>query len=529
MTICSFEMPFTADKRWYPDLWGRQLDVFNCHKRTLLLSGPSLSGKTHVSLHRLVRHLWETPGAQVAMFSKLLKNAKDGGTWKILHNRILPEWINAKIGLRYTTKTAEKVPGPKIDGQTRTPSFKIRNHTGGESECMLFSLDHDLDIEDKIKEMEFSMIYFSELDKFRDRKVLSISLPRLRMSHLKYEQQMWIADTNPSEDGEQSWIYETWFIMSRFETYEAYVDWSKKRGQIAMAVDAFWQFKEGLALFQFTPRENPKVDARQLIELESAYSYDQGLFERYVNGAWIYGDGDSSIHFRNVFRENVHVLGQATDKDENNWEIINPSPNSIELPTGWDVGETNHAFVAVDKTLLNGRLHFSVVDELVTIKQEISVEAFTEGAMELIEALETHVGHEFDLERAWSDRSSIEKYSATADTYPHKVVHAASKERILLQGTPKGPGSVRIRVKLLKQLLKQNRIKVSAHCFYVIRMLKELRKGLNVLNYVVPDENKHAFDALTYLLLMECAEELDELGKSEVGKRNGSMATSAHI
>ena len=472
--------------------------------------------------------MWETEGAQVAMFSKLLKNAKDGGTWKILHKRILPEWINAKIGLRYTTKTAEKTPGPKVDGQTRTPYFKIRNVYGGESECMLFSLDHDLDIEDKIKEMEFSMIYFSELDKFRDRKVLSISLPRLRMSHLSYDQQMWIADTNPSEDGEQSWIYETWFIMSRMKDYDEYVAYTKKHGQIAMAIDAFWQLKEGLELFQFTPRENPKVDKRQLIELESAYAYDQGLYERYVNGAWVYGDGDSSIHFRNVFRENVHVLGQATDKDESLWEVINPSPNSLDLVTGWDVGETNHAFVAIDKTEINGRLHFAVVDELVSIKAEVSVEAFTEGAMELIEGLETHAGHQFDLEHSWSDRSSIEKYSATADTFQHKVVHAASKERVFLQGVPKGRGSVRQRVQLLKQLLKQNRIKVSAHCFYIIRMLKELRKGTNILNYVVADENKHAFDALTYPLLMECAEELNDLGKSEVGRRQTEVQ-SAHI
>lgn len=513
-------MPKDAAGLWYPDLWHRQLDVFNCYARILLLSGPSLSGKTHVSLHRIARHLWETPGAQVAMFSKLLKNAKDGGTWRIMHKQILPEWINAKIGFRYTTKTAEGEPGPKVDGQTRTPYFRIRNAYGGESECMLFSLDHDDDIEDKIKEQSFSLIYFSELDKFRDRKVLSISLPRLRMPHLKYEQQMWIADTNPSDEGEESWIYETWFLMTRMKTYEEYLAYAKKRAQLAMSAEAFWQLKEGLALFQFTPRENPKVDPRQLVELESAYAYDQGLYERYVNGAWIYGDGDSSLHFKNLFKESVHVLGNTSDPDESKWEIINPRADSIELITGWDLGETNHAFAAIDESIQNGRIHFAVVDELVSIKKEVSIEAFTEGAMELIEDMEAHVNHQLNLEKSWSDRSSIEKYSATADTFPHKQVYAASRERIFLRGTPKGPGSVKTRVRLLKQLLAQNRIKVSAHCHHTIRMLKELKKGTNVLNYVVPDENKHIFDALTYALMMECAEELNEVGKGIVGKRS---------
>jgi hypothetical protein len=515
-----------AHGKWYPDIWGKQVEVFNSQKRIVLLSGPSLSGKTHIALHRLVRHMWETPGAQVAMFSKLLKNAKDGGTWKILHKRILPEWINAKMGLKYTTETPEGLPGPKTDGQTRTPYFRIRNAYGGESECMLFSLDHDHDIEAKIKEMEFSMIYFSELDKFRDRKVLSISLPRLRMAHLKYEQQMWLADTNPSDEGEQSWIYELWFIIRSLESYEAYQAFCKKRGQIAMPQDAFWQLKEGLELFTFTPRENPKVDIRQLIELESSYAYDEGLYQRYVNGAWVYGDGDSSIHFKNQFKEHIHVLGNVSSPNEDEWEYINPRESSYELVTGWDLGETNHAFACIDEEVVNGRLHFAITDELVSIRQEVSIEAFTEGAMELIEDQEGLLGRPFDLEKAWSDRSSIEKYSAAAGTFPHKQVNAASGNRIFLRGVPKAPGSVKVRVKLMKQLLAQNRIKVSAHCIYTIRMLKELKKGNTVLNYVVQDENKHIFDAITYALLMECSEELDDLAKDNVGKRQASSELS---
>ena len=117
------------------------------------------------------------------------------------------------------------------------------------------------------------------------------------------------------------------------------------------------------------------------------------------------------------------------------------------------------------------------------------------------------MGKKYDLTRFYSDSSAF-KYNATADTYPALQVQSASNGRIALIGVPKPKGSVRIRVKLVKQLLAEGRLKISAHCESVIRMLRDLKKGKGIINYVVPDQNKHIFDALTYPLIMECAEEL---------------------
>lgn len=518
-------MPRQENGIWLPDLWGKQWDVFNSHGRVILLSGPSLSGKTHIALNKICRHLWETNGAQVAMFSKLLKNAKDGGTWKILHKRIVPEWIAGKFGFAYTTYTAEGKPGAKVDGQTRTPFFRVRNYYGGESECMLFSLDHDDDIEDKIKEQEFSMIYFSELDKFRNRKVLSISLPRLRMSHLKYEQQQWMADTNPSEDGEDSWIYKLWYQEATWD-YETYLHNAKEKGIKPMTEHMFTQFQKGLELHEFKPRENPRVDPRQLEELESAYYYDAGLYARYVEGKWIYGDGDASLHFKNQFKPH-HIIGNVSDRDETQWEVITPSDSISELISGWDIGDVNHAASLIEKKpieeLINGqrvfRSHFNILDELVSIGLPVSVMDFTDAVMELIEAIETHAGRQLNLDNAWSDSSSLDKYSAVGDTFPHRQVFNASGGRIQLIGVPKPKHSVKARVLLLKMLLAQDRIHVSAHCLRTIKMLKELKKGSTPLTYVVPDENKHIFDALTYALFHECADELERVVVPRMGQR----------
>jgi hypothetical protein len=142
--------------------------------------------------------------------------------------------------------------------------------------------------------------------------------------------------------------------------------------------------------------------------------------------------------------------------------------------------------------------------------------------MEIVEGIEADAGRKLDLGRAWSDRSSIERYNSTADTFQYLRVQSASNERIRLEGVPKAKGSVRQRVDILKRLLVIDpvhgpRIKVSAHCKHTIAMLENLKKGKSELTYVVQDEHKHVFDALTYAVMMECNEEM--LFGRNAGKR----------
>lgn len=503
-------------------MFQKQLDVFNNRSRALLVDGPRKSGKTLAVLHRIVRHMFETKGARVAMFSRTMKKSKDGGTWMDIHNIILPEWIAAKIGLKYTTQNSDGRPGWKVDGQTRTPYFRIRNRHGGESECMLFSLDFDKDIESKIKEQRFSCIYFSELSDFRDRRVLSVSLPQLRMPHLSMEEQFWISDTNPSEDGPQSWIYEVFYI-ERTETYDEHKERKAKIGMPVMEESVFLSFQRGLGLITITPEHNVFLDPRELEELKGQYTYDKGMYDRYVLGKWVFGDGDASRHFRSYFKKTVHLVGDVSAESSDDWLVANPHPATFELISGWDIGDRNHAAGWLDKVYVNGVSHFVVLDELVSIGKDVSVDAFTSGMMELLDVLEFTAERKFDLTRAWSDRSSIESYQATGDTYQYLEVYAASDNRIFLQGVPKPKGSVRVRVQIVKQLLFNKRLLISAHCTGIIEMLENLRKGFGPLDYVVGDQHKHSFDWLSYALLMECAEELHKTPAQMAGQRSPSM------
>lgn len=513
-------MPLDLNGNWYPTLDTHQIPAFNTQKRVVLLSGPSLSGKSRVALNRLCRHLWENDFEypRVGFFSKTMKNSKQTGAWDILNRITIPEWIKANIGFEYTTMNNEGKPGWKVDGITRTPYFRVRNRWGRESECYLYSLDVEDDIEEKIKEQEFTMLYFAELDKFLKRKVFSVSAGRLRLG--KMAQQMWLADTNPAEDGEDSWVHDI-FFKERTMSYEDYKIYCQKKNFQLLDEKSFKQWQDSLELIEMFPEQNTFLEPERLEQLKADNAYDPDLYARYVEGKWVSGFGSRSYHLRGSFKAE-NLIGNCDGLDESKWEYANPSRGCTDLITGWDIGEVNHAGVILESRLIKNRPHFILLDEVEEIEEEVSVEQFTISMMKKINELERISGRIFDLSHAWSDSSSINNYNAAADTYPYLIVMAQSGNRIELQGVEKAMGSVKLRVKLLKQLLFENRLIISCHCTGTQRMLKYLKQGMTTrrLEYVKNDENKHLFDALTYALLKECAEEYEMLTVMQsIGKR----------
>lgn len=499
---------------WCPDLFPKQLDVFNSTAHALLVSGPRYSGKTRAVAHKICRHLWDTDRGRVAMFARTLKSSKDGGSWSLLHRDIIPEWVKANIGFHYTTETSG-IKGPKVDGITRCPFFRVRNRHGTESEMLLFSLDNDDDVEAKLKEMECSMFWFSELDKFGDRRVLTVALASLRIG--KFEEQMWLADCNPSEEGESSWIYQC-FFKERLSSYEDFNAQRAREELPALDEQEFKDFYGQLDAIEILPEDNVFGDKRQMQIIKVSCGADLGLYARHVLGKWVWGGGDSSRHFRAHFKPR-HIVGDCTGPEEE-WTTAVPSPTCYELITGWDPGEVNHSAHILEKQFPQTELvrkmrmplpYFTVLDELILLGKDVALEDFGQAVLQMIERFERDRGMKFDLERAWSDQSAIDKYNSMADSYPYLLIMQATENRIVLQGVPKAAGSVRMRVRVVKQLLSQDRLLISAHCVHTIEMLRDLKKGKDPVNYVDPrDKLKHAFDSLSYPLLMECAEELQQ-------------------
>ena len=194
-------MPHDKNGIWYPSLFPKQVEIYNDYHRYLLISGPRKSSKTIGVLHKVVKHMWETPYpfAMVGMFEKFLKTAKRG-VWEDLMRFVLPEWLESGIGMKFTTKDGSGRPGPRVDPITDDIFFRVTNYWGEEAELRLASLKSDDDVEAKVKSTRFSMLYFSELSNFKHRNVFVTSIPQLRMMHLDRKYHQWIADTNPSED-----------------------------------------------------------------------------------------------------------------------------------------------------------------------------------------------------------------------------------------------------------------------------------------------------------------------------------------
>lgn len=529
---------------WTPDLsanrLGRQMDAFNSKARFLLLAGARLSGKTWSGLHRLVRHLYDTPNASAAMFAATIKVAKEGGTWSDLHRYTMPEWIAAGIGFNYTSVDSNGQPGWKTVGDTRTPYFSIRNRYGGQSECRLFSLDAARDVASKVKSMSFSCIYFCELMNFddadEDQIVLQATQLCLRGPGLRYEDRQWIADTNPSKRGPDSWIYKYWYAEPA-ENYETYCERFKELHADPLPANDWSARMAERQVIEMLPEDNMRLDPRQLSELRNSCLYDPGLFARDVLSKWVWGDGDKSRHFRSFFKPDLHVWGSIEFVNEDDYEVIKPHPGSVELVIGMDPGDNNHAAVIIDRVYQGGQQCFNVLDELESVgkggsiqefmkdasqrdAQWVSLEDFSIAFMDIIGAIETDAGRAFNLENCYSDSSALEKYSATGNTFPALEIMAGSKGRLVPIGVPKPDGSKVARVNLVKKLLATGRLRISAQCVGVLRMLRDLKKGAGRLNFIVEDENKHIFDALSYPLIVLCAEEiLTQEDRMNVGRR----------
>lgn len=478
---------------WYPNITPKQIEILNCDKRYLLLAGPRKTGKTIGNLHKIAKHLWVTPTCRVGIFNISIPNAKGGGVWDDLLNDIMPEWIENMPGMEYTTFDGNGKPGAKTDVQSKSAYFKVKNFYGKESECRLFSLNNEMDIEAKLKSARFSMIYFPELSNFHSREVLAKSVPQLRMIGLPFHQHQWIADTNPAEEGEESWIYKVW--------YQERVDPTPKEPEIV---------KE-LELIEVGWNDNPYLTEMDRAEIRYHCNYDEILYDRYVKGLWVAGGMRERI-FRNTWRPEVHIIGNAEETDETKWEVIQPSENCIELCTGWDLGNVNSAAVLLEKVNPNmPQFYFTILDEQAWIKENMPLDDFVLEFLPRMDLLEKMLGKKVSWNH-WSDDQALKQYKSSIGGVDALVVRNASQGRIELVGAPKENGSVEKRVNLVKRLLVKNKLFVSANCKQTIEMFRELRRGNKPGEFIARtgDKYKHIFDAISYAIQMETINELFE-------------------
>jgi len=502
-------MPIDAQGYWYPELSPKQLEIYNSPGRCILASGPKMSGKTWGNLHRLIRHAVETPRARIGMFAKTVKNAKAGGVWNDVIELVLPEWLDART-TKITTRKSDGTLGPKQDAQTRMMYIRLANQYGGESEIQLHSIDNENEVESIAKGTRFSMFYFAELSNFRSRLVFDITSDQLRMPGLDFWGHLWLSDTNPADDGPDSWIYKLW--------YEDRVDQDSKTPAL----------QRQLALIEVMIHDNPYLSDEEREALIQRFAHDKDLYARYIEGRWT--RASKGALFGEQFREEVHVVGDCSLVNKDDWEVLLPTENCNQLFSGWDLGDkyhSTHIAEVIDPGDGNGKIYW-ILDE---------VNHLTDDNMGLSEFVDEFMEH-FDLWnrqckkmpvwRHWSDSAALTNYRAGAEGYDANLVYKYSETNVILQAAPKFPGSIQKRINLLRVLLHEDRIMISAKCKMTIEMVKALRAGSTLSKPIAPSKFRHVFDSLTYLLSgEEPAMLLQDVWNARVGKTEGRIVKSS--
>lgn len=500
----------TEDERpWAPDLFPKQFEVVNDRHRRLLVCGPRKTGKSIAICHKILHHLWNTNGAVVGMFTTSYKVATDGGSWTDLIKYAIPQWNGLQAGdspgddpsafFHYTTFIrGDEDGGPKLDAKSRTPFFRIQNRFGGESECRLFSIDNENEIEAKTKQLRFSAVWVIELSTFKTRAIMEMTVMCLRAHNVPLEEQFWIADTNPAEEGREHWAYKV-FYEDRINP-----NWPRDEKER--------QIQSGLGLIEIFLDDNSKLNPIERSELESLYRDSHDEYQRFVLGLW----PDGPVKRREVFGD---ILTPQHFPDG----PIDIPRNTEILITGWDMGAVNSAFIILCRHVENGITFWLVLAELVLIDYEITTKEFTLQCLDKIIAINEFYKSHWPLFPGflwhhWSDNSSTSFYKPQIGDVDAAIVYEASKGQIELQGVDKPDGSVEEDTKMIRTLLREGRMFVGANCPHTRQMLKEIKRGARG-QVDAHDKRKHIFDALRYPVRAEWVDDLTSSQNQQAQKQ----------
>lgn len=492
---------FIIDGVWYPTNVEKQIAVFNVAHRYLLLEGARRSGKSVAALHKVYRHLYDCSFAKVAIVSRTKNNGKRGA-WADLIGSVYRTWNEAGL--------VEFIDGtPAMEGDTKVSYFRIRNRHGTVSECQLHSIDYDDNVEDKFKDTRFSMIYMIEADRF-DEIVFATLCQQLRSLEVPYEQQQFLLDTNPPEEGEDHWLHRRFFNPPADEDMD---DWRVKYKAIHFDLD-----------------DNPYLTDAEKKDLYRDYQHDPAKLARYYYGKWV-RDASNGL-FADVFNFNIHVIGEWNeDLPEDDQELLRPAPKTYAIDVGMDVGDVNTSIhFGVPRFADPTTLCYDIIDEIAFLGERIPLTEITElieGRMDYWEEYcKRQLGLQSVLWRFWSDPSSM-RYKAAPGSTEANLINVYSKGRIDMTPVTKGEGSVKVRLDMLRRMLFEERVFISARCVKTVDMLRSLKKGKSQ-NHIIDRASryKHAFDSLTYMLSGAMPEEISGMDSSTSNEKTSSMAVA---
>ena len=475
---------------WIPQMIPKGYAVAARRARYNLLHGPRKSGKSNTCQNMLLQHAWENNRARIGIFSGNLKAGAEGTYEDLIkaEGRVV-EWCEG-LGAAGFKITKE----PTFETDTKMRYFRIRNRHGTESEIQVHSIDREDKVASKVKQMRFSLIYLCEADGFEQPSTMKYLSDQLRVEHLPYDRHQFLIDTNPSEDGEDHWLY------SEFKLDDL--------GRICRHPNPEY------AAFHITLDDNPFISQREKDNIRDNWAYDTDALDRFYFGLW--KKSKTGAIFERQFQPNKHVIGDISDPDPGNHTVLNPDASCFEIVSGWDLGDSlNHSFVLIAKRMFENMPIFDVIDEWSSNDRNTTPEEIAAIFLEKKRYWESWMQQKYKRKpsfKEWSD-SSANRWLVAASNSMAGALRMVSKGEINLIGVKKEAGSVNQRIEMVKRLLHEDRLFVSASCPGFVEMLKFIKflKTNSHLkkNHLDPyHPMKHRFDAGSYALANENAMEL---------------------
>lgn len=506
---------------WEPPLGPKQREAYRNAKRFNLMSGPRMCGKTWVLEHLVLKHAWR----HQARFAIICKTTRQGslGIWPELTTTIYDVWKEA--GVCSAEADFGWTKPPTTDPTTKIRHARLRNRFGGESEILLFPVERAEDAKDKLFSTQFSAIWISEAHLYESRELYDVAKQQLRLAGVSPSDTRIYCDCNPPDEGTSHWLYDVFFRERHLnlEEDEQAKLWDEKTKA------AFIDQQKDTEVYEFSLDDNTFLDPKLAAQVRATYARSPDDFKRFVLGEWLDRSSPSSV-FRGVWDRNLHLVGDTSAPNEADWQVMVPasgphtatSGRKTELLGGWDLGNSNHAWVALQPWFdIHGRPCFDVLDELLILRGKVTIEEVTKRIQARMREIESAAGFPVNWVH-FSDSSAMQFRAATfrGDALPSDdeltdagLVSAASKGEIDLIGSAavKKEAWQQRRVWLLSQLLAENRLRVSAHCFGVIEMFEKLRRdnGEKAKTFLAPGQDvKHLFDALSYPIAMKMVDTL---------------------
>jgi len=463
---------------WVPRMSDKGIEVYLNHRRITLLHGPRRSTKSNTIQNMVINHCWLNNGAVFGVVVKGLKLSVNGvwddivGPYGILED----QWFKELDGCEYAVR-------PSFVRDTKMRYFRIWNKHGGQSEVQLHTLETDRAVE-KFKDSRFSGFYLVEADRWDSEDVLNKLSDQLRIWHIPDHKHEIFLDCNPPRTGRKSWLYQK-FLRDRDGNYPP-------------------DIKPHLMEVAFTLEDNQFIPQSVKDSIRENNSHDEIELARNYRGEWVASREGTA--FKDQFRAEHHVIGDLAPSDPRMRSALMPPEGCSEFPTGWDMGDAmNHAAVIGCKVMVeDGTQQIYVIDEHVRTGVNYSAGRFGREFASKMDFWENHMEGKntpYLRWRHWSDSSSL-NYSSAADSSVAREIRLGTDGRILLKGIKKGAGSVFKRQELLKRMLNNNRLFISARCTCIIQMLEQIETDSD--GDIDPkDPLKHIFDALTYMLMYE--------------------------